>query len=543
MRKLIISAIVLLTVGAGLRAQNLDPTVVVTNTYAQQAGVVEKPSQLMEMPDSVLRFNLDFDYSALSVPYRGAYEFKPYLVELRPTKRPSGESLLYLSGGAGYTVHPELDVIWNPVQKDFFKLNVYASHRSYLGSYRNIGLQGGWFSHDGSLRGGSNMRTVAGVNALYTWTGGRLEGDLRYRNIFSARQVNPDLRQKDAYNAVDFGLRLESDPDASLYYIVRNRSTVMQAPQGKEAHVKTEAGIGTRFGEHYLRLGVLADIISTDPAGAGNIAITPRYVFENGDFTFDLGAKVSFLFRSDNTFYALPGAPRGYNFPLFPEVRITYCLVPDSIALYAAATGGYVMNTIESLADENPFLGAFAGTFDASIERVKARIGARGNISERFYYDLSAGYALMANSLLWGFTDAGLPAFGYVDKYHSFLVKLESGWKGDRIDAQANVLFQKTSLNEQRLFAPAMFEGNAKVVYNWGGRIHAGVTFEGTTERTTVLGSLPGYADLGLLGDIQMTRNLGFWLKIGNLLDQTVQRVPFYAEKGIYFTVGARLIL
>ena len=32
-------------------------------------------------------------------------------------------------------------------------------------------------------------------------------------------------------------------------------------------------------------------------------------------------------------------------------------------------------------------------------------------------------------------------------------------------------------------------------------------------------------------------------MKLGNLLDQTVQRVPFYAEKGIYFTVGARLIL
>ena len=63
------------------------------------------------------------------------------------------------------------------------------------------------------------------------------------------------------------------------------------------------------------------------------------------------------------------------------------------------------------------------------------------------------------------------------------------------------------------------------------------------TERTALLGSIPGYADLGLIGDIQMTRNLGFWLKIGNLLDQTVQRVPFYAEKGIYFTVGARLIL
>ena len=532
----------LLAFGAGLRAQNLDPTVVVTNTYAQQAGVVEKPSQLMEMPDSVLRFNLDFDYSALSVPYRGAYEFKPYLVELRPTNRPSGESLLYVSGGAGYTVHPELDVIWNPVQKDFFKLNVYGSHRSYLGQYRNIGLQGGWFSHDGSYWGGANLRTVAGLNALYTWTGGRLEGDLRYRNIFASRPA-AGANIRDSYNAVDFGLRLESEPDASLYYIVRNRSTVMQAPQGKEAHVNTQAGIGTRFGEHYLRLGVMADIISTEPAGAGNIAITPRYIFENGDFTFDLGAKVSFIFRSDNSFYALPGAPGGYNFPLFPEARVTYCLVPDSIALYAAATGGYVMNTIESLSDENPFLASFAGTFDASIERVNACIGARGNISERFHYDLSAGYALRANALLWGFTDAQLPAFDYVGKYHMFYARLESGWKGDRIDADVNVLFRKTSLNEQRLFAPAMFEGNAKLVYNWGGRIRAGVTFEGMTERTAALGSLPGYADLGLLGDIQMTRNLGFWLKLGNLLDQTVQRVPFYAEKGIYFTVGSRLIL
>ena len=537
MRKLIISALMLLIAGAGLRAQNLDPTVVVTNTYAQQAGVVEKPSQLMEMPDSVMRFNLDFDYSALSVPYRGAYEFKPYLVELRPTKRPSGESLLYLNGGLGYTVHPELDIIWNPVQKDFFKLNVYANHRSYLGQFREIALDNSWFSYDGNRWAGANMRTVAGVNALYTWTGGRLEGDLRYRNIYASDNVTP----KAAYNAVDFGLRLESEPDATLYYIVRNRSTVMQAPQGKEAHVKTEAGIGTRFGEHYLRLGVLADIISTEPSGGGNIAITPRYIFENGDFTFDLGAKVSFIFRSDPAFYPMAVYP--WRFPLFPDVHISYCLIPDSIALYANVTGGHIMNTIESLADKNPFLASFAGQMDASAEPVNAAIGLRGNVSERFHYDLKAGYAFRANALLWGFTNAQLPAFGYAEKYHMFYAQLESGWKGDRIDVNANVLFRKTSLNEQRLFAPAMFEGNAKVVYNWGRRIHAGVTFEGMTERTAALGSLPGYADLGLLGDIQMTTKLGLWLKVGNLLDQTVQRVPFYAEKGIYFTVGARLIL
>ena len=533
----------LLVMGAGLRAQNLDPTVVVTNTYAQQAGVVEKPSQLMEMPDSVQRFNLEFDYSALSVPYRGAYEFKPYLVELRPTKRTSGESTLYLSGGAGYTVHPELTVIWNPVQKDFFKLNVYAGHQSYMGHYRNILPQGGWFSWDGNRHAGANMRTIAGVNALYTWTGGRLEADLRYRNIFASQETEPDVRQTAAFNAADFGMRLESDPDASLYYILRNRSTVMQAPFGKEIHVKTEGGIGTRFGEHYMRLGVLADILSTDPAAAGIIGFTPRYIFENGDFTFDLGVKLSFMFRSEADFYNVGKYPWKPFVPVFPDVRITYCVVPDMLALYARVYGGHVLNTYEELADVNPFIASFAGTLDASVERWNASIGARGNISARFHYDLRAGYALRANAFLWGFTDAFTPAFGFAEKYHMVYSVLEAGWKGDRIDADSRFVFRKTWLEEDRLLAPPMFQGNAKLVYNWGGRIRAGVTLDGQTERAARLGSIPGYVDLGLMGDLDMTRNLGFWLKIGNLLDQTVQRVPFYAKKGIYFTVGARLIL
>ena len=45
------------------------------------------------------------------------------------------------------------------------------------------------------------------------------------------------------------------------------------------------------------------------------------------------------------------------------------------------------------------------------------------------------------------------------------------------------------------------------------------------------------------IGDIQMSRSLGFWLKVNNLLNQSIQRVPFFAERGIFFTVGARLTL
>ena len=76
MKKTILSAVILLA-GASVWAQNLNPTVEVTNTYAREATGIEKPSQLLEMPDSVLRFNLDMDYSVNATPYRGSYEFKP----------------------------------------------------------------------------------------------------------------------------------------------------------------------------------------------------------------------------------------------------------------------------------------------------------------------------------------------------------------------------------------------------------------------------------------------------------------------------------
>ena len=72
MKKIFISA-VLLGMGAGVFAQNLNPTVEVTNIYAREATGIEKPSQLLEMPDSVLHFNLDMDYTVNNTPYRCPY--------------------------------------------------------------------------------------------------------------------------------------------------------------------------------------------------------------------------------------------------------------------------------------------------------------------------------------------------------------------------------------------------------------------------------------------------------------------------------------
>ena len=54
---------------------------------------------------------------------------------------------------------------------------------------------------------------------------------------------------------------------------------------------------------------------------------------------------------------------------------------------------------------------------------------------------------------------------------------------------------------------------------------------------------IPGYADLGLSLEYMTARNISFWLKGGNLLGMTIQKNPFYAVKGPYFTLGICLNL
>ena len=112
----------------------------VTNAYEGGPSAIAKPAQQLAVPDSVTRFNLDFDYSVFEKPYQGAYEFTPYYVQLKPTPKPSTTEKFYLRAGAGFTLHPELDFVFTPVQKEKYRMSVYATHQSYFGRYHEFAL-------------------------------------------------------------------------------------------------------------------------------------------------------------------------------------------------------------------------------------------------------------------------------------------------------------------------------------------------------------------------------------------------------------------
>ena len=534
MRKTVISAAALLLCAAAF-AQNLNPTVEVTNSYAREAGGIEKPSQLLSVPDSLYHFNLDFDYSVKEMPYQGAYEFVPYLVQPHPTSRLTGEGTLYLRGGLGYTFHPEFTAVYNPLHSGRFRVGVFADHHSYIGRYHTIVLDAdNRFTPDGTSWNGKDMRSTIGADALYTWRGGFVTGDLRYQNILATHVSMGDF----VNNKVQFKARVGSDSMAAVPYEVSTRFSWLNVGDNREFHTVTAGFLGTKWKEYNLRINGGLETLSAFDNSLVMLSAAPRFLITQERLFLEVGAKLEFMFRSDKSFY-----PTSSFLAFFPDVRLRVSLIPDKLVLKASLTGGNKPLVYSDLIDTNPFLPYKQDYMDNTVEQINASVSLGGQIASRFHYGLKGGYILTTHALLPGYR-AGEPYFGFVKDLRQLYGTVSMGWTSASVDVDAAATFRYSKAGDavaadDTLFRPASFEGKFSAFYNWGGRLKAGATVEASSKRVAPAAVLPGFVDVGLQADFRQSRNLGLWLRIGNLLCQPIQRNAFYAEKGLCFTVGA----
>ena len=107
---------------------------------------------------------------------------------------------------------------------------------------------------------------------------------------------------------------------------------------------------------------------------------------------------------------------------------------------------------------------------------------------------------------------------------------------------------------KNRGFALPKYSGGLRAVYNLTSRLYAGLAVEASSWREGWCESeevpagdakvrVPGHVDLGLNCGYKFNRKLELWLESGNLLCQTIQRNPFYAEKGLWVTAGVTINL
>lgn len=565
------AAVLLLFASAASYAQNLDPTVEVRRTYEGKLFEAHKPLLKMSVPDSLMRFDLDFDYSVFDSPYRGSYEFRPYTLAMAPVKPMQKPGRFHLRAGAGYELHPYLDLVWAPVIRDRFRMDVYAFHKSFVGRYREIGpsdTESGTlrFGDTGQKTYGYDFLTKAGTDLRYDWYRGRLDFGASYYGV-----AQKDWLRKRGYDALDvyFGISSKAERPDYFKYDIRAGYRFAEDKTGMagyglldEHDFRLDAVLGKVFGASGALLfdvgAEYAAYSGAAGASAGNVRIIPHYVIGKGRWKFDLGVRVSAIVSSGiSSSFSRKGQY------VYPDVEISVIAVPDAMKIYANIGGGDRMNTLASIVDKDGHADISWGRggllLDNSVERVSGVIGFEGRISTRFSYNLRAGYSNYANRLFTGIAIVGdetamkyLPMAGY-SSCSTLFAALDWGWKAESIDFNGTAVYDNTWGVSDGLLAPAAFHGSTSFTYNWKRRIFVGAECEWSTARrcslpqpsaeSVIPAKVPGYVDLGVFFEYAFNRKVSLWAKGGNLLGMPVLRSPLYAEGGINFTAGICLNL
>ena len=560
---------------AGVSAWAQNEVIDVTSTYEAAPPEVQKAELPMAVPDSLLRFDLDYQYSVFDSPYQGSRSFEPYYIGIQPVAAPQ-RKILYVKAGAGYSLHPTLDVVFTP--ESSFNLAVTARHDSYFGNWKSLDF----VESDGISRirpvgdsyWGRDMVNSLGVSASHssgTWSARFAAG---YDGISAKdRSLSRDLHS--GYLRADAGT---TELDAKLFWKAaleyRFSADGMRGFAGNRHITENAVRAGFIFGPQIAdghRAVVDLDFDLATYGGyihslVGMLTLTPHYDFENEYWRFSLGMRLPMMLRrewSDPLLYHADaeGMHVGrWRLPI-PVASVEYIAYSELLVPYVSLGGDVTVNRWTSLVGGNHFIDPLRVGFDQSpmensYDRLRLNFGFRGRITHSVAYDLSAGYASVHNGLTDAIQGPGgfgggvvpLATYVYADSGMAFArAKFNYRENGFAIDGDfcwrnASYDDRATAAGERLTYmAPSHFAGQFRFGYDWHGRLYTGFRFEFETERKGAGAEdfrVPGWVDLGLDARYVLNRRLSLWATAGNFMGQSIQRTFLHAQSGGFVTAG-----
>lgn len=558
---------------AGVSAWAQNEVIDVTSTYEAAPPEVKKAELPMAVPDSLLRFDLDYNYTVFESPYQGSRSFEPYYIGIQPVAAPQ-RKILYVKAGAGYSLRPTLDVVFTPESK--FNVAVTARHDSYYGNWKNLGMVESngitKIKKVGDSYWGRDMVNSLGVSATHSSDNWSARFAAGYDGISAKDQaLSRDLHS--GYLRADAGTT-ELDPKffwkAGLEYRFSNDGMRGVLPNRHITENAVRAGF--TFGPQVAPGSRAVVDLNLDVAAYGGnihslvgmLTLTPHYDFENEFWRFSLGARLPMMIRrewSDKLPFheGAEGMHVGrWRLPI-PVASVEYIAYSDLLVPYVSLGGDVTVNRWTSLVSGNHFIDPMRVSYDQSpmensYDRLRLSFGFRGRISHSIAYDLSAGYASVHNGLTdaiqlplpgiaamratYAYADSGMAfaraKFNY--RENGFTIDGDFTWRNLSYDDRADAAAQGLTY-----IAPSHFAGLFQFGYDWHGRLYSGFRFGFESQRKGAGAEdirVPGWIDLGLDARYVLNRRLSLWATAGNFLGQTIQRTYLHAPSGGFVTAG-----
>lgn len=506
----IYAASLLFCCSLSVSAQNLNPRVEVTNAYEGKMVDTYKEDVPMNVPDSLLVFDYDFDYSVFDNPYKGAYEFTPYLINMKPEMRQYTGKQFYLRAGAGYTMRPEAEIIYSGKAGKYFNFSVYDNFTGYFGRYNFIQgyplSAGGYlidnFNRQSGFYKGWEMQNRVGASGHLEYGNFVMSFDVAHRLMAAT-----DTTYSHFYQAADLNLELGTK-EPTLHGFTYSAGVHAVFGEDKvdyeeglysvgDTEVEAKATIGKRIGRasgfELLGSFAMAKYSNIINSNVMNAYALPRYTFNGNRVRFSAGLKVSALFGSDFTKSVFGKMHTKKSALCYPDASLSVRILNDGLTMYAKITGGDRINAYSSILERNHFYNIVSQVklqnaqynaykveeyleaippMDNTVEKFNVSGGIRGQILQHLEYDLSAGYFDSDNVLMDGLcvpsgvnlimdalffpgtvvgTSVVNPTYiTYYEDLKMFYADAFLNWKSSRFDLNAHLRYNKPTLGTSK---------------------------------------------------------------------------------------------
>lgn len=532
---IILAAVCICSLG---KAQTIDQTVEVTNDYLSSPVNAVKNSIGMFIPDTVMKFNLDFDYDVFENPYEGAYEFSPYSVKFTPSALEYDGRKFYLKAGLGYTMHPVLDAVLTPVRDSAFALAVYQKLNGFFGTYVE-GFRGFHFKENLGFAGHR-------CSEKSTWI-----FDAGYKGFFnkmgsasSTHSLYAEMGLKSSRNS---GVRFFYDFDLGYNFISDYAFQKFPAVNGHKFYLK--GTVGPAFGKIFKLLVDLdldfqkysglpeteTSIWKSTNLTADNV--TPRFCLSIGPLDLSAGANLSF------------GYDGSASFKVHPDIRADVKIL-NILKVYASMTGGTFVKDYASIKDEDSWY------FDVKssvqwIQKSRRDVDLRGGVQGR----IGTGFGFDVNYVQTNVVNGMLPDMNQYYCYRNYLMRganVSANWHSERIAADMAFHYRVTDIMAQDIcFDLPRFSGSVWVEYNYAKRLYVALSAKGSTGRYAFVDPMsktsdeviPQFVNLGVNAKFFITKKFAVWFDASNLLGHRLTYHYGISENGRAFTGGIILNL
>lgn len=595
MRHLYITVLTILFTVANLSAQQrIDPTVEVKRDFESTLIEIDKGELDTSINDTLTSLNLDFNYTIFEKPYRDMYEFNPLPSLKLKNNTYSTAPFFYAKVSAGYPLSPNAEVYFMPLVNN---KELSASHNLLIGGYYNgflgkLPLQD-YSTLTNTLTESSNKiianNSKAGVAAKYSysWLQGEFNtgiefynkntlfygynsaesydntiyNDISYLRNNASRSYNTLIANINvkSYQAQEFGNKFNYNLDITYK---NSGDNINSANSGSsklgENFISVNGEFGPTVGKYNQFLIAFESQSSfgynNNTNSYGFLEFTPQYKYENGNIILNIGANISIPYSSSKE--SNTENYKEYHNIFSPHINLSLELAKNTLWFYAIAEGNNQLNNQSSLLEINNWYLPTNNNIMSSTP-YSLRGGFKGKFADKVSYNLYAGFAKRLGMLQFIAPIEGQYFTTAYSTHSQFFAGGDINIKTESFNAGAKMEYSSYSNGKNATFIPdgyapsgyAPFEALLYAQYSIRERVTIGVDlnyrnstpFYISDAESTYQSYLDPFTNLSFNANYKVNSNLNLFLNCGNLLNSTIQYLPFYLEQGVNFSAGATI--